>query len=324
MRAIVVSNAKSLRTQYFMVAGRDVGVSVQFVTYDDLLAHPEHYADALVKLEPEEYPDVFDFDEYSALVQKYIQLLKQTDKLNLHFLNSPAAILCSLDKQFCKQCLHGKVNVTPMWEKTPQNVGELLQRLDEKPHGVFIKPRFGSGAGGVVALRRHPKQKTTVAYTALTAANGKITNTRRINRFSTRKDIDTIVEAVLKSEAVVEDWVVKDSFEGEGYDLRVVCMFGVMQHVVVRCSKGVITNLHLNNNAKTIDILQLSAECLAEIARQSLEATRLMGLNYSGVDVLIAKGTATPYIIEVNGQGDHIYQDIFAGNEIYKRQIKTT
>jgi hypothetical protein len=40
------------------------------------------------------------------------------------------------------------------------------------------------------------------------------------------------------------------------------------------------------------------------------------------VDVLIERGTDIPYIIEVNGQGDHVYQDMFAHNSIYIQQIK--
>lgn len=48
-----------------------------------------------------------------------------------------------------------------------------------------------------------------------------------------------------------------------------------------------------------------------------------MDLQYAGVDVLIERGTDIPYIIEVNGQGDHIYQDMYADNSIYTRQIET-
>ena len=42
----------------------------------------------------------------------------------------------------------------------------------------------------------------------------------------------------------------------------------------------------------------------------------------AGIDVLLEKGTMKPYIIEINGQGDLIYQDIYDENRIYKRQIE--
>ena len=47
-----------------------------------------------------------------------------------------------------------------------------------------------------------------------------------------------------------------------------------------------------------------------------------LDLRYAGVDVLIERGTDIPYIIEVNGQGDHVYQEMFEYNSIYTQQIK--
>ena len=46
------------------------------------------------------------------------------------------------------------------------------------------------------------------------------------------------------------------------------------------------------------------------------------GLSMAGIDILLEKGGKQPRIIEINGQGDLIYQDIFHENTIYKRQIK--
>ena len=59
-------------------------------------------------------------------------------------------------------------------------------------------------------------------------------------------------------------------------------------------------------------------EAVADVCVQALEA--LPGLRYAGLDVLLDEQTLTPRIIEVNGQGDLIYQDIFADNRIYSRQ----
>ncbi len=45
------------------------------------------------------------------------------------------------------------------------------------------------------------------------------------------------------------------------------------------------------------------------------------GLLSAGIDILLEKGTLRPRIIEINGQGDLIYQDIYAENTIYKQQV---
>ena len=46
------------------------------------------------------------------------------------------------------------------------------------------------------------------------------------------------------------------------------------------------------------------------------------GLRSAGIDVLMEKGSMKPRIIEMNGQGDLIYQDIFNKNIIYRRQAE--
>ena len=116
---------------------------------------------------------------------------------------------------------------------------------------------------------------------------------------------------------------VKEKLEGENYDLRVVCREDEVDYVVVRCSKGAITNLHLNNKARLFGELSLAPSVREELFCRSIAATRVLGLRYAGIDVLIARNTDTPYIIEVNGQGDHIYQDMFTENKIYTNQIRT-
>ncbi len=46
------------------------------------------------------------------------------------------------------------------------------------------------------------------------------------------------------------------------------------------------------------------------------------GLASAGIDILLEKGSLKPRIIEMNGQGDLIYQDIFAGNVVYRHQAE--
>ena len=44
-------------------------------------------------------------------------------------------------------------------------------------------------------------------------------------------------------------------------------------------------------------------------------------LSYAGIDVMLKKNTLKPLIIEINGKGDLLYQDIFYENSIYKNQL---
>ena len=46
------------------------------------------------------------------------------------------------------------------------------------------------------------------------------------------------------------------------------------------------------------------------------------GLRSAGIDILLERGSLKPRIIEMNAQGDLIYQDIYGKNVIYRRQAE--
>ena len=173
-----------------------------------------------------------------------------------------------------------------------------------------------------MAIRYQPNRNKWVVYTTLQQVDGVIHNTKRIHRLSTEKEMIPLAEAVMQTEAILEEWIPKEQLQGENYDLRVVCRESEIDYIVVRCSKGSITNLHLNNKAHWWNELSLPEVVRQQIYFQCQEAVQSLDLQYAGVDVLIERGTDIPYIIEVNGQGDHVYQDMFAHNSIYIQQIK--
>ena len=303
MQIIVVSNSLSKRIEYFIEAGKHLQVEVRFMTYGELFNCLPQLRQAVIKLEPC-VSDETNFLKYALLNQAYKETLQRLGEIRLSddvcFLNTPHALLRALDKKETKQVLMDRgLKVTPMLP-SPRSFDELRELLTGCGRGCFLKPRYGSGAGGVMAIRYQPNRNKWVVYTTLQQVDGVIHNTKRINRLSTEKEMIPLAEAVMQTEAILEEWIPKEQLQGENYDLRVVCRESEIDYIVVRCSKGSITNLHLNNK----------------------EAVQSLDLQYAGVDVLIERGTDIPYIIEVNGQGDHVYQDMFAHNSIYIQQIK--
>lgn len=326
MQVIVVSNSPSKRTEHFVEAGRNLQAEVRFLTYEELFNCLPSLRQAVVKLEPWVSNET-DFLRYALLSEEYKETLQRLDKIilpgDVYFLNPPHALLQALDKKETKQILSvNDLSVTPMLD-TPRSFEELVQALSDYGRGCFLKPRYGSGAGGIMAIRYQPRQKKWVVYTTLQKVDGIIHNTKRIHRLTKEQDILPLAEAVMHTGAILEEWIPKEQLQGENYDLRVVCGEEEIDYVVVRCSKGSITNLHLNNNARLWSELSLSEDVRQRIYLLCRKAVRTLGLRYAGVDVLIERGTDTPYIIEVNGQGDHIYQDMYAHNSIYTRQIRT-
>ena len=69
--------------------------------------------------------------------------------------------------------------------------------------------------------------------------------------------------------------------------------------------------------------ITVQEENIEEIKELCKEAVALFpGLNMVGIDVLLEKGSLRPRIIEMNAQGDLIYQDIYGENMIYGEQIE--
>lgn len=325
MQIIVVSNSLSKRIEYFVEAGKHLQTEVCFMTYEELFSCLPLLRQAVIKLEPC-VSDETDFLKYALLNQAYKETLQRLGEMRLSddvcFLNTPHALLRALDKKETKQVLMDRgLKVTPMLP-SPRSFDELRELLTGCGRGCFLKPRYGSGAGGVMAVRYQPNRNKWVVYTTLQQVDGVIHNTKRINRLSTEKEMIPLAEAVMQTEAILEEWIPKEQLQGENYDLRVVCRESEIDYIVVRCSKGSITNLHLNNKAHWWNELSLPEVVRQQIYFQCQEAVQSLDLQYAGVDVLIERGTDIPYIIEVNGQGDHVYQDMFAHNSIYIQQIK--
>ena len=325
MQIIVVSNSLSKRIEYFVEAGKHLQTEVCFMTYEELFSCLPLLRQAVIKLEPC-VSDETDFLKYALLNQAYKETLQRLSEMSLPddvcFLNTPDALLRALDKKETKQVLMDRgLKVTPMLP-SPRSFDELRELLTGCGRGCFLKPRYGSGAGGVMAIRYQPNRNKWVVYTTLQQVDGVIHNTKRIHRLSTEKEMIPLAEAVMQTEAILEEWIPKEQLQGENYDLRVVCRESEIDYIVVRCSKGSITNLHLNNKAHWWNELSLPEVVRQQIYFQCQEAVQSLDLQYAGVDVLIERGTDIPYIIEVNGQGDHVYQDMFAHNSIYIQQIK--
>ena len=322
----VVSNLESRRTDYFIKAGIHLGVDTRFLTYEELLWRLPKMQRAVVKLEPLIYQEVglAAYAELCAGDRRMLEDLENRQKaVDVHFLNSPRSIALAWDKLRCKEALLAAgLPVTPLLATEVTDFDTLSEIVAATPRGVFLKSRYGSGAGGMMAIRYQSRRNLWVAYTTLAHHGTWVYNTKKIHRLTDKTEIAILAKAVLEIGALVEEWVPKESFGGRNYDLRLVCRQEEVDYAVVRYSNGAITNLHLNNQAGNFEELELAPSLQHEIFELSVAAARVMGLYYAGVDVLVEKTSSHPAIIAVNGQGDHIYQDIFYENRIYTRQIQ--
>lgn len=324
MKLVLIGEEQSKRTAYMKKAAERVGVELQLLRWMDL----ENGFDVCrlkgeaVKIDPPSYGTVY-LHEMQRQLAAYEQALQKLAQAECRFLNSPDAVRRMLNKRETKRRLKEQgIPVTQMFAEMVSDLEQLLELMHRgRCYSVFVKPEYFSGAAGVAAFRIQPGRGKMTLYTSCRLEGQQLANTKKMHRLESREEICRLLNQLLALGCVVERWHPKADFCGKSYDLRAVCQFGHIAHIVVRQSNGPVTNLHLNNQALEIQALGLDGETMQEIEAVCRQAVSLFaGLQMAGIDVLLEKGTLRPRIIEMNGQGDLIYQDIYGDNRIYCEQ----
>ena len=337
---ILIGALEGKRTDYMRRAAAAEGISLELLPWDLLLnpsppdkisedALPSHPAmDRLqgkaVKIDPPP-SRAYDLEWMKGQLGAYRDALKGLAGAECRFLNTPEAISHLLDKRYAKQLLMEKgIPVTEMFSEEIRDTEQLLELMERRRcYSVFVKPRYFSGAAGVAAFRSHPGRGRFCLYTSCRLEKNELVNTKKLARREHPGEIRLLLDRLLALDCVVERWHPKANFQGKSYDLRVVYQFDHAAFIVARQSAGPITNLHLNNQALPVECLGLAPSLLDEIESICAQAcSAFPGLSMAGVDILLERETLRPRIIEMNGQGDLIYQDIFGENQIYREQAR--
>mgnify|MGYP001039306630 FL=1 len=333
----LLGNADTKRTDYFRQAAKKVGLPICFADWNDWERQWESLTETelFLKIDPPLWKSCF-LEELDSLTDDYKRkldkLAKAADACKIEYFNHPSAIAELLDKRVCKKKL--KQNGLPVTEsleaaeeEAPNrlSVETLLEMMERRGiHQVFIKPVNGSGAAGVSAFRWQPRTGRMMLYTCSLEQEGiGLVNTKRLRRFSKPGETVSLLDRLLSLDCIVERWYAKEEYEGYSYDLRAVVQENEVDFLLARLSKGPITNLHLNNHPMEAGMLGLPAPVLdsvEEICRKAMGC--FTGLRSAGIDILLEKGSLKPRIIEMNAQGDLIYQDIYHQNIIYGHQAE--
>lgn len=327
-RFVLIGDETSKGTAFLKKAAGELGYPFEFIPipYGKAVEQFDvrQLQGCVVKLDPPRFQTA-DILEVNHLLGSYERLLNKLEQAKaVELLNSPQAIRNTLNKHKCKMILTAAgVAVTPVLAVNIDHLATLKQLMTErKKYRVFIKPIYGSGAGGVLAYQINPRTGREVLYTSAYAEGNTLINTKKLRRFDDPETIERIGSRILGAGAVVEEWMQKARHGNKSYDLRVVYQFGWIEYMIARQSAGPITNLHLNNDALSVAELKLTGEQVVKIdqlCRQAVE--QFEGLRVAGIDILLTPETLTPYIIEINAQGDLIYQDIYDQNRIYQAQM---
>lgn len=353
-QAVLLGNPDTKRTIYLEQAAERTGLPVLFLDWDGWKEKLPK-GDLFLKVDPPLWKSC-SLEELNGLVHVYKQELMELIRLSekryagsIAFFNHPLDILTLLDKKACKKRLMKagipvteELDITGLCEEGSEYASldraeQLLEIMRQRgvPQ-VFIKPVYGSGAAGVSAFRYQSKTGRMALYTCaaldwqncgktgyVRGMDGQLFNTKRLCRYSQPDEVCGILNRLLEMDCIIERWHAKAEYHGMSYDLRVVMQEGRMDYMLARLSNGPITNLHLNNHPLETEKLGLSGQILEqieEVCRHSMEC--FPGLRSAGIDVLLERGSKNPRVIEMNAQGDLIYQDIYHENVIYGHQAE--
>lgn len=205
---------------------------------------------------------------------------------------------------------------------------DLLARMARaKCARVFLKLAHGSSASGAVAFetRGARQQATTTVEVVERGGERALFNSRRLRVHRDPATIAALVDALARHRLHAEAWVPKAGFQGRTCDLRVVVIAGRACHVVVRLSRGPITNLHLLNargDAEALAARAGPARWQAALAACEAAAAAFPGSLYAGVDLLLAPGFRRHAVLEVNAFGDLLPGVAWRGMDTYEAEIR--
>jgi hypothetical protein len=238
-------------------------------------------------------------------------------------LSRPEDIRVMFDKALCHAKLAAAgIPVPPALGFAPSGWEELRSR---KPWSrMFVKPRHGSSASGVVALEFGGGGRVQ-ATTSVELSGGKLFNSLRVRRYRDEREIAAIVDLLAPDGLHVERWYPKADLGGMVLDVRVVLVGGRPTHAVGRgSSRSPMTNLHLGGSR--IDTAAIRAAAGARVWDEAMESCARVAALFPqtmmmGVDLMFGVGWRGHAIAEVNAFGDLLPGLLADGRDTYDAQV---
>jgi hypothetical protein len=240
----------------------------------------------------------------------------------------PGDILTMFDKRACHARLLGAGVALPQSLGPVHSYDELVAAMEQaRCLRVFVKPAHGSSASGVVAYQISQGRHLATTTVELVREQGQLRlyNSRQLREYREPAEVVTLLNAICRQRAHVERWVPKASIAGRVFDLRVVMIAGRARHVVVRTSRGPMTNLHLlNQRGVWADVLARMGDAAWDDARRTCELAMACFPNslYAGIDLLIGTDYRRHAVLEVNAFGDLLPGALWDGADTYTAEIR--
>ncbi|NUQ64880.1 MAG: STM4014 family protein [Pirellulales bacterium] len=248
-------------------------------------------------------------------------------KQPIAWMNHPADIKLAFDKAGCQAMLDQQGIRVPGRLGTIGSYDELRARMRETGHWrVFVKLSHGSSASGVVALEagRNRICATTSVEIARVGGRTLLYNSLRLRRYENEREVAEVVNGLCVHGVHVEAWMPKASLGDGTFDLRVVVIAGEVRHIVVRTSRGPITNLHLGNRRGDLAELlrKIPGDRFAEAWDTCRRTATLFPRSlYLGMDLMFTPSFRRHAVLELNAFGDLLPGALHCGQDTYTAEL---
>lgn len=259
---------------------------------------------------------------WRTLLQNLADRWKECD---LRWLSSPDAIVTAFDKVATLDRWANAGLPIPPQHPNISTYSELRRRIPDRHARVFIKLRYGYSAMGAVALEWRDQRIRAITTVESSWAQGRprLFVTKRPRQLQREFEIAWLIDTLGMEQIVVEDWLPKARWCGLPYDLRVVMINGRMQHVVGRANASPFTNLNLDAQRISRDVVAGeigdrwdTLNHLCELAVESLPEAGVFGL-----DVIVGPRCRDFTLLEANAFGDYLPGLLHNGRSTYEAEL---
>lgn len=173
-----------------------------------------------------------------------------------------------------------------------------VEKLLAKGHSFFLKPRFGSMGKGITVLRWSSWQ------TNFSFKNNRIMN-KRSDHGWTFRDVTgnrKLLNKLLKGEMLMEEEVNSLIFKRMKIDTRMYVFLNRVIYVYPRRNKTERLTTNISQGAKgDPEILtEVPGHLIEKAKRLAVKVSKILRLNFAGIDVMIDRNLKDVYILDVN------------------------
>jgi len=233
------------------------------------------------------------FNDFFDRAEKRLKNYYKHKKLT--FVNDVESLKLNRDKQKTRTLLNKKGIPTP-YQYRVKTFSDLIRLLNEGKK-LYLKPRYGAMGKGITYLSPQGW------YTNFLFRKGKIVSRRndfgwRFINITGNKDF---LKKLIKRDVVCEDAISVPVVKNKKFDLSIDVIYGKIPYLYARTipDSGIVTNWSQGGTIEKRWFLRHIPKDRLKVAKfYARKASRAMGLNYAGMDILFSEDYKKVYVLE--------------------------